>query len=127
MMSNYMRTAMLNALRGTSFSVSQLYLGLFIQPPTAAGGGVEPNDGYYERQAVSLGTPGTEGDAQVAKNSGSFSFPAFSSWGKVTHFGFFDAKTGGNLLLFGELNTAVTVHKGDVLMNYSGMLEAAMR
>ena len=38
MMSNYMRTAVLNALRGTSFSVSQLYLGLFIQPPTAAGG-----------------------------------------------------------------------------------------
>lgn len=92
-----------------------------------AGGGVEPNDGYYERWAVSLDTPRTEGDAQVAKNSGSFSFPAFSSWGKVTHFGFFDAKTGGNLLLFGELNTAVTVHKGDVLMNYSGMLEAAMR
>lgn len=45
----------------------------------------------------------------------------------MTHFGLFDAKTGGHLLLFGELNTAVTVHKGDVLMNYSGMLEAAMR
>lgn len=77
MMSNYMRTAVLNALRGTSFSVSQLYLGLFIQPPTAAGGGVEPNDGYYERQAVSLGTPRTEGDAQVAKTQALSLSPPF--------------------------------------------------
>lgn len=127
MMSNYMRTAVLNALRGTAFSVSQLYLGLFIQPPTAAGGGVEPNDGYYERQEISLGTPRTEGDAQVAKNSGTISFPAFSSWGKVTHFGIFDAKTGGNLLLSGDLTPVVTVHKGDVLVDYTGMIEAAMR
>ena len=48
-----------------------------------------------------------------ASNSSRVTFPiALSNWGLVTHFGVFDALSGGNLLYFNEVVSPLLVRSG---------------
>ena len=47
---------------------------------------------------------------------------ATGSFGSVSHFGIFDASTGGNLLFHGAFAQAKTIASGDVLKIASGSL-----
>ena len=128
MMTDYLETAVLNALRGTSLRVGALYLGLFLSPPTDATPGREPDDPQYARQPITLAAPKQVGDIATAATDRAYTFPAaFVNWGPVTHFGLFDAATGGNLLLYGELDQPLTIHKWEAPSIETGGLKVTAR
>ena len=51
-------------------------------------------------------------------------FPAATgSQGTITHFGLFDASSGGNLLIHGAFSSGKTVATGDILRIAAGELD----
>lgn len=104
---------------------SALYFALFTSAPTDSGGGTEVSGGAYARvnlapsdsnwTATQGGTSGnSSGTAGQTANALIITFAAPSAnWGTVTHFGIFDALTGGNLLIWDALVAARTILNGD--------------
>jgi hypothetical protein len=124
-MSDYLENALLNAvLRNTPYtSPSQVYVALFTSDPTDAGTGTEVSGGGYTRQAVTFNAPL---NGQVT-NSTDILFPiATASWGTITHFGIYDAATGGNLLFHGVLQTSKTISTDDQLKIAAGALSVSI-
>jgi len=65
-------------------------------------------------------TTASSGTGGVTSNNGSITFPSPSaSWGTVTHFGIWDASTGGNLLFHGALTTSKTINNGDAAPSFA--------
>lgn len=97
-----------------------VYVGLSTTTPTAAGANVsEPSGGGYARVAVTNNTTDwvpltTQPAAGYSVENGiAITWPtASASWGTVTNFVIYDASTGGNLLEFGALGTAVAIGSG---------------
>lgn len=93
------------------------YVGLFTAGPTDAGGGTEVTGGSYARvdlapldanwTATQGGTSGnSSGTSGLTSNALAITFPApTANWGTVTHYGLFDASTGGNLWVWDLLTT----------------------
>lgn len=109
-----------------------LYFGLLTAAPSDAGGGTEVSGGSYARVAVTTSTTnfaGTQsagstavssGTGGTTSNNGTITFPApTANWGSVTHFGVYDASSGGNLLIHGALTTAKTVNNGDAAPSFA--------
>jgi len=104
---------------------SALYVALFTAAPADAGGGTEVTGGSYARvnlapldtnwKATQGGTTGaSSGTGGVTSNNVAISFPApTANWGTVTHFGIFDAASGGNLLVWDALTSPRTILSGD--------------
>lgn len=73
--------------------------------------------GGYTRAAVTNNAtnfPGATLGTGAKSNGTQITFPtATASWGTVTHWGVYDAATGGNLLYWGELTTPRTINSGD--------------
>lgn len=102
-----------------------LYLALFTAAPSDAGGGTEVAGGGYARvnlppldtnwQATQGGTSGnSSGTTGATANNVAVQFAApTANWGTITHFGVFDALTGGNLLVWDALAASRTVLSGD--------------
>ena len=104
-----------------------LWAALFTLAPTDASAGTEVVGGGYLRQnipntnaalartnaaadtgAVSSGNTGT------TSNNAAITFPVPSAaWGLCVSFGFFDAPTGGNLIVYGPLTPNKTINNGD--------------
>lgn len=102
-----------------------IYIGLMTSEPNDDGSGVvEPAGAGYAR--VSVPNTLTEWPAAAGgtkDNANVLTFPtATGAWGIITHFGIFDAASGGNLLMFGALNTARDVLNGDVFRYLAGAL-----
>lgn len=127
-LSNFLENRLVDhLLRGQAYTPpSVLHFALFTAAPTDAGGGVEVSGGSYARAAVSAslsafaGTQGagtstvSSGTGGSTSNNSAITFPAPSAnWNNVTHFGVFDAPTGGNLLWWGPLTAAKTINAGD--------------
>ncbi len=119
--SNFLETAILDhVLRGVAFPAlgTNTHVALFTADPTDAGSGAEVTGGAYARVAVARATtawaaPADNAGSQRTSNSGTITFPApTANWGTVTHWGLFDAATGGNLLYHGALTTSQTVTSG---------------
>lgn len=103
-----------------------LYMALFTAAPTDAGGGTEVAGGSYARvnlapsdtnwTATQGGTTGnSSGNGGQTANAVSIVFPApTGNWGTISHFGIFDAASGGNLLVWDALTTPRTVNSGDL-------------
>ncbi|MED0766006.1 hypothetical protein P4S83_01825 [Aneurinibacillus thermoaerophilus] len=115
-MSNYLETAVLNLLRGVSFTPpTTVYIALYINDPTDADIGTEVTAVDYARQKITFGEPtqGADGKATIA-NDIEIAFPkAGTDWGTITHIGFRDAATGGNLLYYGALANPKKIDAGD--------------
>ncbi|HVY71463.1 MAG TPA: hypothetical protein VHH73_16140, partial [Verrucomicrobiae bacterium] len=62
---------------------------------------------------ITFGSP--SGNPQQIANTSAVTFPAAtpSGWGTLTHFGIFDASTGGNLLAWNPLTASKTIAAGD--------------
>jgi len=102
-----------------------LYVALFTTAPSDSGGGTEVAGGAYARvsyapsdtnwNATQGGTSGnSSGTGGQTSNALAITFPApTAGWGTVTHFGLFDAVTGGNLLVWDALTAARTILSGD--------------
>ncbi|NGQ95510.1 hypothetical protein G3578_10130 [Brevibacillus sp. SYP-B805] len=109
--SNYTEELILKILlNGMAFTPpAQVYLALFTSDPTDAGVGNEVTGGAYARQQIGFDVP-VNGTTQ---NSADILFPiSTTDWGTITHYGIYDALTGGNLLIHGQWSASKTIPAG---------------
>ena len=94
--------------------IKNCYVGLSTTTPTAAGGNFsEPSSSTgYER--ASIGDLNTTISAQVANDAIIFFNETLGSYGTITYFGLFTAKTGGTPFFVGELTDPLTIDTGYV-------------
>ena len=133
-MSDYLENKLVDQLfRGQAYAFpATLYFSLLTANPSDAGGGPEVSGGSYARVAVAASLAnfaGTQAPASTVvstgttgttSNNGAINFPLpTGAWGVVTHFGIYDAPTGGNLLFLGALTTSKTVNNGDAAPSFS--------
>ena len=129
-MSDYLENKMVDQLfRGqTAPTTSTLYVALLTAAPSDSGGGTEVSGGAYARVAVTSSltnwsgtqsagsTTASSGTSGQTSNNIDITFPTPSvTWGTVTHFGIYDASTGGNLLFHGALSIAKTINESDTV------------
>ena len=114
------------ASAGAGTGLSHAYVGLLTAAPSDSAAGTEVATGSYARADVvsSLAAwAGTQGATTTAVSSGvsgttsnnaAITFPApTADWGSITHFGVYDAATGGHLLMYSALAIPKTVNNGD--------------
>lgn len=118
---DYMENALLDHIfAGQSTpAVGTLYLALSSTTPNDDGTNfTEPVEASYARAAVlANNTNFPAASAGSIKNGGvAISFPkALEAWtGPLTHFGIFDASSGGNLLAYGALTSSQSIVVGNV-------------
>lgn len=126
-------TYFLNLLAGNVFRAKltpalpeTLYVGLSSTEPALDGTGFsEPSDSAYSR--IELTGMSAPSGGEVS-NSVLLSFPeSVTNWGTITHFGIFDASTGGNLLMYGELDPHRTVEEVTVMSFKPGAMKLSMQ
>lgn len=100
--SNYLENVIANVIcRGSSYTGGNVYLALFSNTPTDAGG-TEVTGNNYSRQQVTFSAP-TDG---VITNSGNVTFtPSSGNTFVVNGVGIYDASTSGNLLFWRGIGT----------------------
>jgi hypothetical protein len=104
-----------HAFRNSSYTPpATVHLALFTAAPTVAGGGTEVSAAgtAYARQAIAFNVAASRAIVQTAAEV--FPEATGGGFGTVTHWGVFDASTGGNLLAFGALTTSQAVPAGVV-------------
>lgn len=112
---DYFENKMINLMRGTSITApSNVYLALFLSNPTDTGtGGTEVSYTNYARQAVTFSAPAASGSGLMIQNSAQVTFAeASTAAGTITHVGLYDAASGGNLLLYSQLDTPLVIQSG---------------
>lgn len=112
--SDYLEVALLDhVLRNTALtSPTTVYVALFTVAPTDAGGGTEVATGSYARTAATFGAA-SSGSPSSISNSADVDFPtATANWGTIVAAAIFDAASGGNMLLWGDLTTSKAVNSG---------------
>ena len=105
---------------------ANLHFALFTAAPSDSGGGTEVTGGSYARVSVARSlanfagtqsagsTTASTGTGGVTSNNNVITFPSpTANWGTVTHWGVFDASTGGNLVFHGALTTSRVINNGD--------------
>lgn len=111
---------------------TSLYVGLLTAAPSDTGGGTEVTGGSYARASVAsslanwagtqaaASTVASSGTSGTTSNNNAITFNAPSAnWGSITHFGIYDAVSGGTLLFWGALTTAKTVNNGDAAPSFA--------
>jgi len=128
-MSDYLENKLIDHIfRATAYTApTTIYVGLLTAAPNDAGGGTEVSGNNYSRASLAASvsnwksTNGTtsgasSGTGGSTSNASAITFATPSaSWGTVTHFGLYDAASGGNLLLYGSLTTSKTINNGDTV------------
>lgn len=110
----------------TSALPEKYYLGLSSAAPALDGSGVvEPGEGagYARVELTSLSAP-VNG---VVTNNAAIDFAeSTSEWGTMTHFVVYDALTGGNLLMYGELSASRRVEAATIMTIKLGSLNLSV-
>ncbi len=119
--SNFYANAILNALKGTPFSMANLYIGLLAALPADAGSPpAEVAGGDYARLALALG----EVADRAVSNSADLLFAVASApWGTVVGFALYDAAQNGNWLYADNLTVAKQIDAQDQLKIAAGDLD----
>jgi len=121
-MSDYLENEILDHILGTGAYTmpSTVYVGLSTGSFNDDNSGTELSGSGYARQSIAFNAA----SSGTADNSGAVDFPAATgSWGTVSHFGLFDASTGGNLLIHGALTANKVVDTGDILRVAAGDMD----
>ena len=121
-MSDYLENEILDHILGTgSYTMaSGIYVGLATVSFNDDASGAELSCKGYIRKVATFNAAASG----AADNSGAVEFPAAtSSWGTVSHFGLFDAVSGGNLLIHGAFTTPKLIDTGDILKISAGDLD----
>lgn len=121
-MSDYLENEILDHILGTgSYTMpTTVYVGLSTGSFNDDNSGTELSGNGYARQSIAF----SAASSGTASNSGAVDFPAATgSWGTVSHFGLFDASTGGNLLIHGALTASKAVDTGDILRVAAGDMD----
>ena len=112
--SNYFETIMLNIARGISATApAKMYLALFLNDPGEGGSGTEVSYSGYARQEIVFTAPAVDGTGMSFSNSAAITFAtAQITVGNATFAGVFDSLTGGNMYVYGQLGTPITIESG---------------
>ena len=129
-MSDFLENKIIDQLfRGQAApTTTTLHVGLLTTAPSDSGGGTEASGGSYARVAVTSSltnwagtqsagsTTASSGTGGQTSNNAAITFPTpTAGWGTVTHFGIYDAASGGNLLFWGALTIAKTINQADTV------------
>ena len=119
MITNYFLEQCLRQLGGLTDGAC--YLGLSKQAPTEDGqGAVEPVGNGYERVLLNSSNTGDTDhleigdDGKLTNKDIIYLGEATGTWGTLTHYCLYSAKTGGNMLAYGQLTEAISVESGTV-------------
>jgi hypothetical protein len=121
-LSDYAENKVLDVLgaNATFTAPSNVYLGLSTGSFADDNSGTELSGSNYARVSVSFGAAASG----TMSNDAAIEFAAATgAWGSVSHWGLFDASSGGNLLVHGSFTTAKTIASGDVLKVATGDLD----
>jgi len=121
-MSDYLENKVLDHVLGTtSYTMpATVYIGLSTASFNDDNSGTELTGGSYARQSISFDAAASG----TTDNTSAVDFPvATANWGTVSHYGLFDASSGGNLLVHGAFASSKTVETGDVLRIGAGELD----
>jgi len=132
--SDYLENKLIDHIfRGQAYTPpATIHVALLTAAPNDAGGGTEVTGGSYARVAVTASlanfagtqsagsTVASSGTGGTTSNNGAITFPApTANWGSVTHWGIYDAASGGNLLYYAALTTAKTINNGDAAPSFA--------
>jgi hypothetical protein len=121
-MSDYLENKVLDHVLGTtSYTMpATVYIGLSTASFNDDNSGTEISGGSYARQSIAFDAAASG----TTDNTSAVDFPvATANWGTVSHYGLFDASSGGNLLVHGAFASSKTVETGDVLRIGAGELD----
>lgn len=113
---NFFEDIILKTMIGETYTPPQngVYLALFMSDPGDVGdGGYEANYTGYARQQINFSEPGTYNTGLAIENLDLITFgecPA--NYGLVTHVGVMTSALGGDMLLYGQLDTALSLQQG---------------
>jgi len=125
-----------HVLRATAFTApASVHVGLLTAAPSDTGGGTEVSGNDYARVEVTSGltawngthgttTGASSGTDGTIENAAAITFPTPTpaGWGTVTHWGVYDAATGGNLLFYAALTASKVINAGDAVSFAAGAL-----
>jgi hypothetical protein len=133
-LSNYTQNKLVDwFLRGQTYTPpASIYVGLDTTAGSASACGTEVSGGSYARVAVTssltnwAGTQGSgtttasSGTSGETSNNAAITFPApTATWGSIVGFCFFDASSGGDMLLYAPLTVSKTVNSGDAAPSFA--------
>lgn len=113
-MSDYLENEILDHILGTGAYTmpATVYVGLSTASFNDDNSGTELTGNNYARESITFAAA----SSGSADNSAAVEFNAATgSWGTVSHFGLFDALSGGNLLIHGALTASKVISSGDIL------------
>ena len=113
-MSDYLENEILDHILGTGAYTmpTTVYVGLSTGSFNDDNSGTELTGNNYAREVATF----TAAASGTTANSAAVEFNAATgSWGTVSHFGLFDAVSGGNLLIHGALTASKVIASGDIL------------
>ena len=111
--SDYLENKILYHILGSSaFSQPSKFLALSTASLQDDNSGTELSGNGYTRKAITFGTA----SSGSITNSGAVEFDtATGNQGTISHFGIYDASSGGNLLFHGAFSASKVISTGDVL------------
>lgn len=114
-LSPYGETAVLTPLTTT------VYVSLHTADPGTTGANEISGNAYARQGPVAFTNAGNE--PTIASNSAIVTYPAATAaWGTITHFGDWDAATGGNFRGSGAVATPKAVNSGDTARFAAGAI-----
>ena len=123
--SNYLELKLLDHVLGsTSYSQpSAIYVALSTGSFNDDASGTELSGNGYTRKVVTFGTASS---GSISNNSAVEFDTATGDQGTISHFGIFDASSGGNLLYHGAFSSSKVISTGDVLKISSSSLTVSL-
>lgn len=108
---DFFETSILNLARGISITAPQtMYLALFLNNPSDAGGGTEVDYTGYARMPITFSVPAPVTQGIGIENADTITFAkATQDVGDVTHVGVLDSATGGNMYVYNALSEPLKV------------------
>jgi hypothetical protein len=116
--SDYLETELLDHTLGKTASSwtapNQVYVGLCTTVPTDAASGEWAGASTYKRMAVNFNAAS---GSSIISSTTVVTFPQATgtSWGTITGYALFDSSSGGNMLYYANLASAVTVNANDTV------------
>lgn len=129
--SDYLENEVLDHVWGASTYTPPVtvYAQAYTAAPSDAGGGTQVTTFGHARVAVTNNLTNFPAASAGAKSNGTaitWGAASGGSWGSITHVGFFDASSGGNLIGWSDVPVAKTIDDGDVLFIPIGSLTISL-
>lgn len=112
---NFFEDVILNLMRGITYTPPEkTYLALFMSDPGDTGAdGYEANYNGYIRQEITFSEPAAYSTGLAIENIDQIVFgESPANYGLVTHVSVMTDLNGGNMLLYGQLDTALSLQQG---------------